>query len=309
MNAIIKACSTTISVKNTGKECDTSMVATAMLIALHPSVSFTDTDLLDPVGWMTGLIQQRMAFPLFGNKAPINTISNNAESDILITLDDGTQVFLRYGIYNRLFETISGGLCYAKALQSFNKAGYNFLEIDQEGKMLAHQNENGTYTGLSTTFQYAPSPIMSDFKTTPYKNRFQLSFSPVEIVNFGVIFDGAMGLLSMMGLIDTEIISSGTATATKLIVSVRTECAHANLLTMAFSGVLAAPGNFVITNVLTGAIVVATAAAIVAGKLELTGTFTIGQTYNVKGALPTVWDTAGIEGYDASTLGVNILIP
>ena len=166
MSAVIKACNTVSSVKNTGKECDTAMVATAMLIAIKSDETFTDTDLLDVVGWMDTLIHAKKAFPLFGIKAPINTITNNSESDVIVTLDNGLQVFLRYGLYNRVFETTKGGLCYAKSLSSLLNSGYSILEIDQQGQMLARKNSTGTYSGLITDYMYSPSPVLSDFKSS-----------------------------------------------------------------------------------------------------------------------------------------------
>lgn len=311
MSAIVKACSVNTNIKNTGKECDTAMVATAMLIAIHSSVTFTLTDMLDPVTWLTLLIQQRKAFPLFGQQAPINTINNNAESDILVTLDDGTQVFLRYGIYNRLFETISGGFCYAESLQSLNKSGYRLLEIDQQGQMLARKNSDGTFSGFITTFMYAPSPTWADFKTNPYKNRFQISFSPVEIVNNGIIFENAESLLSMMGLIDIKYTLAAAATTTKLKFNVLTECAEGDLVAL-FPSVIVDLDLYIVTNKATGAVVTPSAAAIVSGHLELTGVFVSGQTYHVIGSTPAVWQTNLLPGYDGSSTGSNgidIVIP
>lgn len=306
--AIIKACNAKTSVKNTGKECDTSMTATAMLIAIHPSVKFDDDDLEDPVTWLQGLIQERLAFPLFGSKAPIRTITNEAESDVVLTLDDGSRIFLRYGIYNRTFETTSGGFCYAKALQSFNKSGYSLLEIDQQGQLLARKNSDGTYSGFITEFLFAPSPVLADFTTTPYKNRFSVAYSPVEIVNNGIIFEGAAPLLSMGGLIDVELKQVLPATTTILKLSVKTECAEADLLTM-FPAETPLLANFIVTNKATGAVVTPSAAAIVAGNLHLTGTYVSGQTYNVTGSAPDIWFDNGIEGYDASAYTVSITIP
>lgn len=213
--ALKKACLVGNSLKNTGKECDVSMVAPAMFIAVPPTLEISDADLLDPIAWITPLLhadKQSRVYPFFGNKAPINTITNNAEADILVTLDDGTQVFLRYGIYNRTFETIAGGICYARALQGLNKSGYNIIEIDQEGKVVLGKNANGTKRGLIYSFMYSPSPIFPDFKNTPYKNRFQGSLSPVEFVQNAEIFVGGQSLLSVMGLIDAEIVKKGTPT-------------------------------------------------------------------------------------------------
>jgi hypothetical protein len=214
MSAIVKACNITNTPKNTGKQCDSAMVATAMLIAMQSGLKFTLADLADPVEWLTTLIHQKKAFPLFGQKAPIREITNDTEGDQIVTLDDGLKVFLRYGLYNRMFSTTSGGLCYADALQSFLNSGYDVLEIDQQGQMLARDNGDGTFSPLITDFMYSPAPILPDFKTTPYKNRFSYSFSPVELVQNGIIFKGASALLSMQGLIDSKITEAAAATVT-----------------------------------------------------------------------------------------------
>lgn len=309
--AVIKACAISTSVKNTGKECDVAMLATAMLIAIQSGVTFTDTDMLDPVTWLTTLIQQRKAFPLFGQKAPIRTITNNAEADVTVTLDDGLIVFLRYGIFNRTFETTSGGMCYARSLASFLNSGYSILEIDQQGQMLARKNNNGTYSGIITDFMYSPTPMLADFKSGPYKNRFQYSFGPLELINNGIIFSGASALLSMMGLIDVKLATGGAATATKLKIKVTTACAEADLIA-SLGAPLATLGNFIVTNKTTGAVITITASAIAAGVIELTGVFVSGQTYNVKGAAPTLWQTNLVVGYDGSATagdGVDILVP
>jgi len=129
--AIKKACSFKNTVLNTGKECDVAMVAPAMLIAVPRSYKFTDTDLLSPDAWMDTLIHASLAtraFPLFGQQAPINDVTNDSEGDTTVTLGDGTKVFLRYGMYNRTLETIAGGLCYAKSLASFLKSVTFFIE-------------------------------------------------------------------------------------------------------------------------------------------------------------------------------------
>lgn len=305
--AIIKACSTTSSVRNTGKECDTAMIATAMLIALQSGVTFTEADMSDPDSWMDTLIHQRKAFPFFGNQAPINTITNNQEADGLVTLDDGTQVFLRYGVYNRIFETTAGGLCYGQALQGLNRSGYRMLEIDQEGKMLGRKNSDGTYSGIITTFMYAPSPVLPDFKTNPYKNRFQYSLSPIELVNNGIIFTGAASLLDKIGLIDAKIISKAAPTTTELTVGVITECAGTDLVAK-YGADWSNPTNFVVTDKATGDVETVTA-ALANGNVVLTGTFVTGKTYNVVGASPFVWKTNDIDGYDGSSNGVDFLIP
>lgn len=308
--AIVKACNITNSPKNTGKQCDTAMVATAMLIAIQRGIEFDDTDLEDPVAWLDQLIHEHKAFPLFGLAAPIRTIQNESEGDQIVTLDDGLRVFLRYGLYNRTFETTSGGLCYASALQSFLNSGYDIIEIDQLGQMLARKNSNGTYSGIFADFLFAPSPILADFKTTPYKNRFSYSFSPVELVNNGIIFKDAQALLSSLGLLDTVFSQAAAATTTALKVSLETECAGEDLVAK-LGTALNQTALYKVTNVATGATVVISGVTIVSGALNLAGTFSSAATYRVTGTSPAAWKGAGtsVVGYDGETSYVDITIP
>jgi len=304
--AIIKACSFASSVKNTGKECDVSMVAPAMIICVPRSYTFTDTDLLDPDAWLDTLIHAAIttrAFPLFGQQAPIREVTNDQASDVIVELGDGLKVFLRYGMYNRTLETTSGGICYAKALQSFNKSGYSIIEIDQQGQMLCRDNGNGTYSGLIIDFMYAPSPVLADFKNTPWKSRFQYSFSPVELVGNGIILEGATSLLDKMGLIDAVLTNSATTqTTTTIFFGVKTECAETDLVALLGAPLGTFANNFVVTNKATGAVITPSAAAIVGGEIRLTGVFATGQTFYVVGSAPSQWKTNGAEGYDASAI-------
>lgn len=309
MSALIKACNFKASVKNTGVECDTAMTATYMLIALDPSVTFTNADMADPVTWLTNQIQLRKAFPMFGIKAPINEIDSNNGNDVTVTLDDGTMVFIRYDMYTRTFVTIKGGLCFAQALQSFNSSGYTYLELDQQGQMLCRLNSDGTFGGLNTTFQYGPSPKMADLKN-PFKNRFQISYSPIEFVNNGYIFKNANALLGMIGLIDAVITkAAAAATITDVTIAVNTECAGTDLVAK-FAATLANPANFIMTNKATGAVITISAAAVVSGAIKLSASLVSGQTYHVVGATPDVWQAHSVVGYDGNySGGVDIAVP
>lgn len=309
--SIIKACNTVNTPNNTGKECDSAMVATAMLIAIKKTVTFSDSDLLDPVTWLTARIQAKDAFPLFGLNAPIRTITNDAEGDQIITLDDGLKVFLRYGLYNRTFETTSGGLCYAAALQSFLNSGYSILEVDQQGQMMARKNSDGTYSGLITDFMYAPSPVMADFKSTPWKSKFSYSFSPIELVNNGIIFTGAAAFLSMMGLIDTVFTKPVASTTTVLKVGLNTECATDDLVAR-LGTALNHPAMYLVVDLAAPTVpLTISGVTIVSGNLNLAGTFTTGHTIRVTGTAPSVWaaQTPTVLGYDGTTSHVDILIP
>jgi hypothetical protein len=305
------ACLIGNSIINSGKECDTSMLATAQFIAVPPDLSFSLADIEDDiVGWITPLLHApigQRVYPFFGLKAPINNITNNAGSDTIVTLDDGTPVFLRYALYTKTFETIAGGLCYAKALQGLNKSGYNIIEIDQIGQMLVGRNNDGTFRGLITNFMYAPAPKQADLKTNPYLNQFQISYSPVELVQNGKIFSGASPLLQLMGLIDAEIISAGAASTTEILVTVQTECAKKNIAAK-FTGVID-PDNFVVTKESDGTVVALTAVTLTGTTLSLEGAFVSGQKYRVSGASPSVWYANSVEGYDAENFSLEVTIP
>lgn len=310
-DAIIKACNIVNTPKNTGKQCDTAMVATAMLIAMQRGLTFTLTDLQDPVGWLTTLIHQKKAFPLFGQKAPIREINNDTAQDIIVELDDGLKVFLRYGLYNRNFATTSGGLCYAEALQSFLNSGYDIIEIDQAGQLLARNNKTAveSFSPLITDFMFSPAPVLPDFKTTPYKNRFSYSFTPLELVQNGIIFKGAQALLSMMGLIDAKITKAAAATTTKLKIGVIAECSEGDLIPT-WGADLADPTNFLVVDLAAPTVpITISAAAVVTGWIELTGTFTTAHIYRVVGTSPATWFGNDVEGYDGSENYVDILIP
>ena len=221
-------------------------------------------------------------------------------------MDDGSTVFLRYGFFNRSFETTSGGICYAKALQSLNKSGYTMVEIDQAGQMLVHDYGNDTYGGLKIDFMYSPSPMLADLKSTPYKNMFQISYSPAEYVGYGLILAGAESFLSLMGLIDARIYALGVSTTAYISIGIETECAEVDLISL-FGVAWNDPTNFVVTNKATGVAVTITGVTNVAGALRLAGTFVTGQVYVVNCAQPSVLKSNDIEGYEVTeTLDVTI---
>lgn len=310
MPAIVKACKASSLIKNTGIECSAAMGPTAMIIAIPKTVTFTLVDLANPSSWITTLIHAAKAsrgYPLFGNVAPIRTITNNKEADVLVTLDDGSTVFVRYGFFNRIFNTTEGGICFADKLMSLNKSGYSIIEIDAEGQMLVRNNGDGTYSGLRTSFMYAPSPDLADMKN-PYKNNFQLSISPVEYVKYGEILAGASDLLDMQGLIDAEISANAEASSTiKLKIDIKTLCADTDLVALVGAD-LADPTNFLVTKKSDGTVISISAAAVVGDHIELTGTFVSGTTYTVAGTSAATWLSNDVEGYEAIQ-SVDITIP
>lgn len=308
MSTITKACKVSDTVGNTGVDCEVSMGAIVQLLLVHKSFSFDATDLEDPVTFFTEALHAAKpgrVFPIFGNSAPVQKLGNNKEADVTATLDDGTVVPIRYGMVNKLFSTTDGGLCFAKALQSFNRSGYAVIQIDSFGRMLVRKNDDGTYGGLRTTNIWSPSPDEADFKNPGFTN-FQVSYSPQEYVQRGVILDGGSQLSDLMGLIDSEIVD-GVGTTAHLDISIRSECAETDLIAE-FSTDWNDVTNFIVTNKATGVVITITGVTIVGGKLRLAGTFVSAATYHVEGAAPDILFGNDIEGIEVIT-GIDILIP
>lgn len=303
--AVKKACLVTNRIGNTGKECDTAMKATAMLIPMDTTVTADQTDFDNLNDWMDTLIHEKKAFPIFGQKAPIRTITNSADNDVTVTMDDGSIIFVRPGIYNRTFETTSGGLCYANALLGLLESGLGILEIDIVGNALFHYNADKTFSPMFVNNMSAPSPLLADFKNV-YRNRFGYLMDPYEMVQNGVIMSGFTPLLSKMGLVNAELSNAGGSSTTKLRINVKTECAETDLIALIGSP-LAIPANFIVKNA-AGVVQTVASAAIVGGVLELTGTWTSGQAYTVWGNTPITWYNNDVIGYDASESSVVITI-
>jgi hypothetical protein len=299
--ALTKACQVSLALKNTGVDCDVSMGATAMIAAVPKNFTFTSTDFADPLTWFTKNVNEvpsKRIYPIFGNDAPIRAITSNKEADVIATLDDGLQVFIRYGFLNKVMSTTNGGICYAQALQSFVACGYRILEFDKQGKMLARDNGNGTYTGLRCDFMYSPSPDPADFRN-PWKTNFQISIDPIEYVSGGIIFAGALPLLDVGGLIDAKFTDAGGHSLTKLIVGLESACGGTDLVPLLGTS-LNSPTLYTVTNATTGAPITITGVTTVAGKLNLAGTFTAATKYNVIGKDAQVLYAANIIGYDAN---------
>jgi len=300
MSAIVKACQFQNTIKNTGVECNIMLGPTAMIIAIKRGQTFTDADLADPVSWMTNLIhaaKSSRVFPLFGQNAPIREINNDKEQDILVTLDDGSKVFLRYGFYSRTFGTTSGGLGYAKALQGLNKSGYSFIEIDQQGLVLCRDNGDGTYSGLVADLTYSPAPTLPDMKSNVFKNHFLLSYSPQELVSYGIVLENGFPLLQLMGLINAKYTTPAVSSTTALKVGVVTQDALTDLVSL-FGTAWNSTSNFIVTNTVTGATVTISGVTNASGTISLAGTFTSGTKYTITSAAPSVLKGNLIQGYE-----------
>jgi len=309
--ALINPCSIETTPSNTGSECSDALKAAAMLIMVPKAATWTDTDLLDFTAFLETKIHAAAAsrfFPIFGNSAPIRSIKDSPEADVLETMEDGSVQFIRYGMFNRTFMTTEGGLCLARALMAMRN-NYAFIEVDITGQVAMMKNADGTYSGFPVNLAYAPVPELANLKTS-YKNQFMLSFSPNNYIKKGVVFAGdtTEDILSLRGLYDTAVTAAATTqTTTNIFVNVATICGNTDLIEL-YAGTLAVPANFIITKVSDGTTQVASAATIVAGEMRLTGTYVSAASYYVALAAPSVLKAAGIEGYEG-TVKATVVIP
>ena len=314
---LINPCDLNVAPSNTGIDCSAAMKASAMIVMLPHGTKWTDSD-ITTAGSFTDFLKTKISaapgqrwFPIFGNNAPIQSITESNETDVLETLDAGSQSFIRYGMYNRTFVTTKGGLALASHLMSMRGSQYDFIEVDITNQVAAMQNSDGSYSGFPVNLAYAPASELANLKTT-YKNRFMLSFSPKVYIQQGKIFasDSTEDILSVTGLLDTQVtVGTGTQSATNILVGVSTIGAKTDLVAL-YPGVsgIAQVSNFVVKKKTDGTVVTISAAAIVGGQVQLTGTFTTGTQYVVSLAAPSVLATNGIEGYDG-IISATVAIP
>lgn len=310
MGALVSACKKGLSIKNTRSECNDSMGPTARLIAVPPGATFTKANLADFTTYVNARLHDALGarwYVLFGPDVPIRRITNNKAADVIFNAEDGTDIFIRYGVLNRAFGTTEGGLCFAEAIMSLNKSGYSFIEIDNANQVMVRQNTDGTYSALKTTFVYSPSVDLADLKNPAFTN-FQISIKPEEYVRNGYILQADdSSLLDLIGLADTDVTDATGSTTTKLKVGVVTECGQTDLVAL-IGAPLAVIGNFVVKLKSTGAVQTLTAAPIVGGHIELIGTFISAFVYTVSLAAPSVLLANSIIGFEGIK-SVDITIP
>jgi len=301
--ALTKACLVSSSLKNTGVDCDISMGPTAMIAAVPRTFTFTSTDFADPLTWFvknSNEVPAKRIYPIFGNNAPVRFIANNKEADVIATLDDGAQVFVRYGFLNRMLTTTGGGIGLARSLQSFVGCGYRVLEFDKLGHMLARDNGDGTYSGLRCDFMYSPSPDLADFRN-PWRTNFQVSFDPSEYVGNGIIFSGAQQLLDIDGLVTGRFVDAGPHSTTKLKVYIQSDPSGIDLVALIGTALNSAT-LWTVTNATTGAVITVTSVTQASGTqgqiLEMNGTFTAATKYNIVGKDALTFYTSSVIGYD-----------
>lgn len=298
--ALINPCTAGNAIKNTGVECSDAMLATYAIIMMPKSAFWEEADEADFTTYVNSKLHATSAsrwYWLFGRAAKINGITDSPEGDVIETMEDGSKAFIRNGMFSRTFMTTKGGDCFAKALQSMPH-DYAFIEIDLEGKVKRMVNADGTFSGFPVNVAYAPTPELANLKTT-FKNKFSLDFSPIDYINNGDVVkgDATEDILSLKGLIDTQVVDGTTANSTtKVYVNVSTICADTDLIDL-YGATLAVLGNFVLHNAV-GTVNTPSAVAIVSGQLEFTGTFATGTNITVSLAAPSVLLAAGIVGYE-----------
>ncbi len=307
MSALVSTCDVASSGgSNTGFENECVLGIAKGLIMVPASWSAEEADFADPVEFLRTKIHAAGTARFYPVLQGIFDFSVTREGDVTEANPvAGTTRVIRLGGLTITYTFEKGGLCLAQALLGFFQKGYSFIPVDSESKFLLRENADGTYSGLKSS-EVTPnfSPATS---TTSFKNILVVSTSYDEYVRYSKLFKSDTSI-EFKGLIDTEILKAAAGSTTKLKIWVKTHCAGTDLIAE-YPTELPLVANFSVTNKLTGATVVPTAAAIVGGLIELTGTYVSGQTYVVAGAAPSVWLANDIEGFDASSNSVEITIP
>lgn len=206
-------CSVSSAPLNTGVDCQIKMSAPAMYILLPASCTWQASDeanFLDFIQTKCHAVPNQRWFPIFGNNAPVRTINDSKESDVIVTYDDGSQAFIRNGTIGRTLMTNKGGLAYAKALRSFNNFnGYAFIEIDKYNNVLRKKLANGSYCGVPLNMFEAPTPEQATLKTE-FQPAFAINYTADDYISKGEIATSDEDLLGAMGLINSQLVASGT---------------------------------------------------------------------------------------------------
>lgn len=318
--ALVNPCSLEETISNTGSECDDAMLATRQLFMMHPDKTWLAADEANFTGWLNTQLHAAGAariYPIFGYGAPVRSITEANEADVLESFDDGAKQLVRRGMMNRTFMTDKGGLCLAQHLFRINR-NMSFIEVDEEGKVLRKINADGTRAGFRTNLGYSPTPELATFKTT-FKSKLMLDFSPNEYIGQGGIAkgDSTEDILSLIGLIDSAVVKAPVTvqTTTNIYFGVKTNCAETNLVEKYVgtgAGKIGQITNFVV-KAANGTIITPSAVAMqvnAAGKNEvkLTGVYTTGTNITVELAAPSILKTNGIEGYEGTVIA-TIPIP
>lgn len=308
--AVRNACAIDTTGSNTGVECGKNLQAPKGFVLVRRTDEWDDDDLEDFYNYIQTKLHAAAAQRWFIINADLKNIENNEEADTMETFADGSQVFIKYGNYNRTASFYGGGTCLAKALMSFNRKGFSFIEFDNAGQIAMKKKANGKYAGFQPDELYSPKPTLANFANS-YQNKMFISIKPDEYIKKSAIFAIDEDLTDLMGLLDVEMLEKAAGTATKLTVGAQTECAETDLFDLLPDALNVIPA-WKVTNKATGATITVTAVAKNATlkAWELTGVFTAGQTFIATLVPPASLAalTIPVTGYEA-VLPVEIAIP
>lgn len=305
------ACKASDFLRNTGSDSQLLPEAPVMLIAMDKDFKFTLDNLDDAVAFFTEAAHNTgkdKVYPMFGTQVPLDYLTNNDSADVTQTTDRGQITFVQYGFITKNFGTLGGGLCFARALQSFNGASLAFIEVDASGRLFCKINKDGTFSGMPASQVFSPKIGSADFKNSARTN-FQISYDPIIYTNFGKIIstDAGILLLDVIGLIDLKLTDADDSSITEIKIGVQDECCGDEQASELGADLLD-PTNFIVTDKADGTVKTVTDVTISGEVLILAGTWTTGHTYHVAGADSSVLFGNSIEGYDIVD-GVDVTIP
>ena len=292
-------CQVDENIVNTGTECNEAMGPTALILLGDTGIEYTpeqvEGSMLDVLETAIHAAGKARVYPLFGNNAPIRDIQNTNGDNVLEEMPDGSTAFVRSGKFTRLFLTKEGGDCLSKILYQMNGSTVGFVEVDANNKVKMRKLANGNYSFIPVNMIDAPLPSLASF-TEVYKNAFRMNFDPKYYIKEAVTFVSTEDLTGLSGLVSAGVFA-GTAisTPTKVYVKVKSLCANTDLVAE-FPTQIVDTDNFVVKQ--NGAVLTISAAAVVDGELELTGTFAYTSVVTVSGALASVLNANGITGFD-----------
>ncbi len=300
---------------NSGVDAQVKMSAPALFILIPLAAKWQLSDEVDFLEYIEARIQDvpsKRWYPLFGNKAPIRTVNDGKETDLVVTYDDGSIAFIRNGTITRTFITNKGGMAYTQFLLSINRLNnYGFIEVDKFNNIIRRVNPDGSLSALKPNACYAATPDPAGLKDE-YRSGFVLNYTVEEYVQNGQILYSTESLLDLMGLVNATPVNP-TATTTQLTFGIQTIGSQTDLIAaLTQSGGAPNPwaliSNFVVTNA-AGTVITPTAAAIVNGNVVLTiPTQAVDNILTIGLAPAATLAANGISGYEG-TQTVNVTIP
>jgi hypothetical protein len=220
-------------------------------------------------------------------------------------LDNGVTQFVSYAAYTKVFSTTDGGICFAKALVSYNNADLRILEVDIKGNLICKDNHDGTFSGLKGTL-FAPAIDMADLKN-PAKSYFSVSYMPDYWVQNAAILQDCTSLLDLMGLKDFHFADAGGSTVTSLKIKLIDDCCGDDVTSEYGADLVADETNFQVFDHNGNSLAVSDATYNSTNDtMSLQGTWAAASTYQVGSVVPGDLQVAGIEGIYINTGAVKV---